>query len=49
MGQGGGEEDKDISGVETVGDIGEDLSGLWSSFREYKGVQVYGEVDDGRR
>ena len=34
--RGGGAENKDVSGVETAGDIGEGFSGLWSSFREYE-------------
>ena len=49
VGQGGGAEDKEVSGEGTAGELREGLPGLWCSFVEYDDVQVSGEGDDRRR
>ena len=47
--QGGGAEEKAVSGGEIVGELGEGLSGLWRNFGKCDGVQVSGKGDDGGR
>ena len=46
--QGGGAEEKAVSGGGIEGEIGEGLSGIWITFGKRDGVQVYGKGDDSR-
>ena len=45
--QGGGAEDKAVSGGGIEEELGEGLSGLWRTFGKCDGVQVYIKGDDG--
>ena len=47
--QGGGVEEEEASVGRTAGELGESLSGLWSSFGKCDGVQVSGKGDGGKR
>ena len=46
--QGGGAEERVLSGGGSEGELGEGLSGLWRTFGKCDGVQVYRNVGDGR-
>ena len=45
--QGGGAEEKAVSGGGIEGELGEGLSGLWRTFGKCDGVKVSGKGDDG--
>ena len=45
--QGGGEEEKAVSGGGIEGELGEGPSGLWRTFGKCDGIQVSGKGDDG--
>ena len=41
-------EAKEAIGVGTVGELGEELLGLWQTFGECDVIQISGKGDDGR-